>query len=125
MSITGEPRRPPISGSDDRYTAQAIHAAIGVLRAIYQSLFTGRIGARDLNARCRCVIHYGRIYYLPSICGAMMLALWAISASWAPIRQRDLSVQGRRAKRLLLYLYTSRANQQHWETKSKDDGRED
>ena len=123
MSITGEPDGRPIKpGPTIGDTGTGLHAAIGVLAALYQRQFTGE-GQRIQCAMQDCVINYGRISYAAQY-------LWGHAAPRTgqsehhghQLAERDLSVQGRRAKRLLLYLYVALRYPTALGTHLKDDG---
>jgi formyl-CoA transferase len=125
MSITGEPDGRPIKpGLTIGDTGTGLHAAIGVLGALYQRQFTGQ-GQRIECAMQECVINYGRISYAAQY-------LWGHAAP----RMGNQSIMGTNSPSEIYpckgggandycYIYTSRANPQHWERLLKMMGRED
>ena len=125
MSITGEPDGRPIKpGLTIGDTGTGLHGAIGVLAALYQRQFTGE-GQRIQLAMQECVINYGRISYAAQ-------ALWGKAAP----RMGNQSIMGTNSPSETYpckgggpndycYVYTSRANPQHWERLLKIMGRED
>src|ERR1700756_4276776 len=125
MSITGEPDGRPIKpGLTIGDTGTGLHGAIGVLAALYQRQFTGE-GQRIQLAMQECVINYGRISYAAQ-------ALWGKAAP----RMGNQSIMGTNSPSETYkckgdgpndycYIYTSRANPQHWERLLKIMGRED
>src|SRR5207302_160863 len=125
MSITAEPGgravKPGLTIGD---TGTGLHGAIGVLAALYQRQFTGE-GQRIQLAMQECVINYGRISYAAQ-------ALWGKAAP----RMGNQSIMGTNSPSETYeckgggpndycYIYTSRANPQHWERLLKIMGRED
>jgi formyl-CoA transferase len=105
-------------------TGTGLHGAIGVLAALYQRQFTGE-GQRIQLAMQECVINYGRISYAAQ-------ALWGKAAP----RMGNQSIMGTNSPSETYkckgdgpndycYIYTSRANPQHWERLLKIMGRED
>ncbi len=125
ISITGEPDGRPIKpGPTIGDTGTGLHAAIGVLAALYQRQFTGE-GQRIRLAMQECVINYGRISYAAQY-------LWGHAAP----RMGNQSIMGTNSPSEVYpckgggandycYIYTSRANPQHWERLLKIMGRED
>jgi formyl-CoA transferase len=125
MSITGEPDGRPIKpGLTIGDTGTGLHAAIGVLAALYQRQFTGE-GQHIRVAMQECVINYGRISYAAQY-------LWGKAAP----RMGNQSIMGTNSPSETYpckgggpndycYIYTSRANPQHWERLLKIMGRED
>ena len=125
MSITGEPDGRPIKpGLTIGDTGTGLHGAIGVLAALYQRQFTGE-GQRIQLAMQECVINYGRISYAAQ-------ALWGKAAP----RMGNQSIMGTNSPSETYpckgggpndwcYVYTSRANPQHWERLLKIMGREE
>ena len=125
MSITGEPDGRPIKpGLTIGDTGTGLHGAIGVLAALYQRQSTGE-GQRIQLAMQECVINYGRISYAAQ-------ALWGKAAP----RMGNQSIMGTNSPSETYkckgdgpndycYIYTSRANPQHWERLLKIMGRED
>lgn len=125
MSITGDPDGRPIKpGLTIGDTGTGLHAAIGVLAALYQRQFTGE-GQRIQCAMQECVINYGRISYAAQY-------LWGHAAP----RMGNQSIMGTNSPSEIYpckgggpndwcYVYTSRANPQHWERLLKIMGRED
>jgi formyl-CoA transferase len=125
MSITGEPDGRPIKpGLTIGDTGTGLHAAIGVLAALYQRQFTGE-GQCIRVAMQECVINYGRISYAAQY-------LWGHAAP----RMGNQSIMGTNSPSEIYpckgggpndwcYVYTSRANPQHWERLLKIMGRED
>ena len=125
MSITGEPDGRPIKpGLTIGDTGTGLHGAIGVLAALYQRQLTGE-GQRIQLAMQECVINYSRISYAAQ-------ALWGIAAP----RTGNQSIMGTNSPSETYkckgdgpndycYIYTSRANPQHWERLLKIMGRED
>jgi formyl-CoA transferase len=125
MSITGEPDGRPIKpGPTIGDTGTGLHAAIGVLAALYQRQFTGE-GQLIRCAMQDCVINYGRISYAAQY-------LWGHAAP----RMGNQSIMGTNSPSETYpckgggpndycYIYTSRANQAHWERILKMMGRED
>ncbi|MGH7040045.1 MAG: CaiB/BaiF CoA transferase family protein [Stellaceae bacterium] len=125
MSITGEPDGRPIKpGLTIGDTGTGLHAAIGVLAALYQRQFTGE-GQRIRVAMQECVVNYGRISYAAQY-------LWGKAAP----RMGNQSIMGTNSPSETYpckgdgpndycYIYTSRANPQHWERLLKIMGRED
>jgi formyl-CoA transferase len=125
ISITGEPDGRPIKpGPTIGDTGTGLHAAIGILAALYQRQFTGE-GQRIRLAMQECVINYGRISYAAQY-------LWGHAAP----RMGNQSIMGTNSPSEIYpcngggpndycYIYTSRANPQHWERLLKIMGRED
>jgi formyl-CoA transferase len=125
MSITGEPDGRPIKpGLTIGDTGTGLHGAIGVLAALYQRQFTGE-GQHLQLAMQECVINYGRISYAAQY-------LWGHAAP----RMGNQSIMGTNSPSETFpckgggpndycYVYTSRANPQHWERLLKIMGRED
>jgi formyl-CoA transferase len=125
MSITGDPDGRPIKpGLTIGDTGTGLHAAIGVLAALYQRQFTGQ-GQKIQCAMQECVINYGRISYAAQY-------LWGHAAP----RMGNQSIMGTNSPSEIYpckgggpndycYIYTSRANPQHWERLLKIIGRED
>ena len=125
MSITGEPDGRPIKpGPTIGDTGTGLHAAIGVLGALYQRQFTGE-GQRIQCAMQDCVINYSRISYAAQY-------LWGHAAP----RMGNQSIMGTNSPSETYpckgggpndycYIYTSRANQAHWERILKIMERED
>jgi formyl-CoA transferase len=125
MSITGEPDGRPIKpGPTIGDTGTGLHAAIGVLAALYQRQFTGQ-GQHIKVAMQECVINYSRISYAAQY-------LWGKAAP----RMGNQSIMGTNSPSETYpckgggpndycYIYTSRANPQHWERLLKIMGRED
>lgn len=125
LSVTGEtdgrPLKPGLTVGD---TGTGLHCAIGILAALYQRQFTGR-GQRVEVAMQECVINYGRISYASQ-------ALWGKPAP----RVGNQSVLGTTAPSEIYpckgggpndycYVYTSRANPEHWNRLLKIIGRDD
>jgi formyl-CoA transferase len=125
MSITGDPDGRPIKpGLTIGDTGTGLHAAIGVLGALYQRQHTGE-GQCIRVAMQECVINYGRISYAAQY-------LWGHAAP----RMGNQSIMGTNSPSEIYpckgggpndycYVYTSRANPQHWERLLKIMGRED
>ena len=125
ISITGEPDGRPLKpGPTIGDTGTGLHGAIGVLAALYQRQLTGE-GQRIQLAMQECVINYSRISYAAQ-------ALWGIAAP----RTGNQSIMGTNSPSETYkckgdgpndycYIYTSRANPQHWERLLKIMGRED
>jgi len=125
ISITGEPDGRPLKpGPTIGDTGTGLHGAIGVLAALYQRQLTGE-GQRIQLAMQECVINYSRISYAAQ-------ALWGIAAP----RTGNQSIMGINSPSETYkckgdgpndycYIYTSRANPQHWERLLKIMGRED
>ncbi len=125
ISITGDPDGRPIKpGPTIGDTGTGLHAAIGVLAALYQRQFTGE-GQHIRLAMQECVINYGRISYAAQY-------LWGHAAP----RMGNQSIMGTNSPSEIYpckgggpndycYIYTSRANPQHWERLLKIIGRED
>jgi formyl-CoA transferase len=125
ISITGEPDGRPLKpGPTIGDTGTGLHGAIGVLAALYQRQSTGQ-GQRIQLAMQECVINYSRISYAAQ-------ALWNKAAP----RTGNQSIMGTNAPSETYkckgdgpndycYIYTSRANQAHWDRLLKIMGRED
>lgn len=125
ISITGERDGRPIKpGPTIGDTGTGLHAAIGILAALYQRQFTGE-GQRIRLAMQECVINYGRISYAAQY-------LWGHAAP----RMGNQSIMGTNSPSEIYpckgggpndycYIYTSRANPQHWERLLKIMGHED
>ncbi|MBV9860062.1 MAG: CoA transferase [Alphaproteobacteria bacterium] len=125
MSITGEPDGRPIKpGLTIGDTGTGLHCAIGILGALYQRQFTGK-GQQIQVAMQECVVNYGRISYAAQY-------LWGKAAP----RMGNQSIMGTNSPSEIYpckgdgpndycYIYTSRANPQHWERLLKIMGRED
>ena len=125
LAVTGFPGSPPLRpGPTIGDTGTGLHAAIGVLGALYQRQFTGE-GQLIRCAMQDCVINYGRISYAAQY-------LWGHAAP----RMGNQSIMGTNSPSETYpckgggpndycYIYTSRANQAHWERILKMMGRED
>ena len=109
MSITGEPDGRPIKpGPTIGDTGTGLHAAIGVLAALYQRQFTGEgqlIRLCDAGMRHQLRPHLLR---RPIFVGPCRAAHGQPEHHGHQFAERDLSMQGRRPKRLLLHLYFTR-----------------
>ena len=115
MSITGEPDGRPLKpGLTIGDTGTGLHCAIGILAALYQRQFTG-IGQHIEVAMQEAVINYARISYASQ-------ALWGKPAP----RVGNQSILGTNSPSEsypckgggandYCYIYTSRANPQHWD----------
>ena len=125
MSITGEPDGRPIKpGLTIGDTGTGLHGAIGVLAALYQRQFTGE-GQRIQLAMQECVINYGRISYAAQYLmgkAAPRMGNQSIMGTNSPSETYKTKGDGPND---YCYIYTSRANPQHWERLLKIMGRED
>ena len=125
MSITGEPDGRPLKpGLTIGDTGTGLHCAIGILAALYQRRSTDR-GQRIELAMQEAVINYARISYASQ-------ALWGKAAP----RVGNQSILGTNSPSEsypckgggpndYCYIYTSRAQGQHWDRLLKIIGRED
>jgi formyl-CoA transferase len=125
MSITGEPNGRPLKpGPTIGDTGTGLHAAIGILAALYQRQATGR-GQRVEVAMQEAVINFCRIAYASQ-------ALWNKPAP----RVGNRGVLGVNhpseaypckggGPNDYCYIYTTRAGNRHWERLMKVIGRED
>lgn len=115
LAVTGEPGGRPLKpGLTIGDTGTGLHCAIGILAALYQRQFTGR-GQHIEVAMQECVINYARISYA----GQALLGR-------APPRAGNQSILGATSPSEIYpckgehendfcYIYTSRANPQHWD----------
>ncbi|UFN48417.1 CoA transferase [Roseomonas sp. OT10] len=125
LSITGEadgrPLKPGLNVGD---TGTGLHAAIGIIAALYQRQATGR-GQRIEVTMQDAVINFGRIAY----------ATQAMYGSPAPRAGNQSIIAGTSpsevypckggGKNDYCYVYTTRAGNRHWESLLKVIGRED
>jgi len=124
MSITGEPSGPPIKpGVTLGDTGTGLHAAIGVLAALFQRTVTGR-GQKVEVAMQDAMVNYCRIAYSHQL-----------ATNKACERKGNRVVLGNAPCDVFkckpgghndyVYIYTSRATNSHWERLCEVIGRED
>ena len=125
MSITGEPDGRPLKpGPTIGDTGTGLHGAIGILAALYQRQFTGE-GQRIELAMQEAVINFGRIAYAAQCSvgkAAPRIGNQSVLGTNAPSETYPCKGGGPND---YCYIYTSRANPQHWERLLKVIGRED
>jgi formyl-CoA transferase len=125
LSITGEadgrPLKPGLNVGD---TGTGLHAAIGIIAALYQRHSTGR-GQRIEVTMQDAVINFGRIAYATQAMygtPAPRAGNQSIIAGTSPSEVYPCKGGG---KNDYCYVYTTRAGNRHWENLLKVIGRED
>jgi formyl-CoA transferase len=124
MSITGEPNGPPIKpGVTLGDTGTGLHAAIGVLAALFQRTVTGR-GQKIEVAMQDDMVNYCRIAYSSQLLTSKACERKGnrVVLGNAPCDVFKCKPGG---KNDYVYIYTSRATNSHWERLCEVIGRED
>ena len=125
MSTTGEPDGRPLKpGPTIGDTGTGLHAAIGILAALYQRQFTGR-GQRIEVAMQEAVINFCRIAYSSQLMwgkAAPRVGNRGVMGTNAPSEAYQCKGGGPND---YCYIYTTRAGNHHWERLLKVMGRDD
>jgi formyl-CoA transferase len=125
LSTTGEPDGRPLKpGPTIGDTGTGLHAAIGILAALYQRQFTGE-GQRIEVAMQEAVINFCRIAYASQLMSngpAPRVGNRGVLGTNAPSEAYQCKGGGPND---YCYVYTTRAGNHHWERLLKVIGRED